>query len=422
MPTPPSNTAVTLHPAPIETLVVPAALDGRSGANRATGGVAQIAAANDLDAIRAWLARFADKPATFDSYRKEAERLLLWSLVALGKPLSSLTHEDCLRYQHFLADPQPAVVWVTGGDAHAGSSRGRKHPRGDARWRPFYGPLSPASIRQATVILNVLFSWLVQAGYLAGNPLALSRQRTRRVAPRITRYLEPGLWQEVKDSIAAMPQDSPRARAHYHRVRWLFTLLYLGGLRIAEVGGNTMGQFFVRRDADGVMRWWLAVHGKGDKERLVPATRELMTELSRYRQSLGMTALPSPHEDTPLVLPIGKTAGSTAEHPAGGTAGDTSRPLTRAALHTIIKSVFTQAAQRLRDRGGEDAARAGLLEQASAHWLRHSAGSHMADRQVDLRHVRDNFGHASLTTTSIYLHVDDDRRHRDTDEKHRIEW
>ena len=134
------------------------------------------------------------------------------------------------------------------------------------------------------VVLNTLFSWLVQAGYLAGNPLALARQRTRRTAPRITRYLEPGLWQAVKDYIASMPQDTARARAHYHRVRWLFTLLYLGGLRIAEAGGNTMGQFFVRRDTDGTMRWWLTVHGKGDKERLVPATREMMTELARYRQ------------------------------------------------------------------------------------------------------------------------------------------
>jgi len=41
-----------------------------------------------------------------------------------------------------------------------------KHARGDARWRPFHGTLSPPSIRQAMVILNVLFSWLVQAGYL----------------------------------------------------------------------------------------------------------------------------------------------------------------------------------------------------------------------------------------------------------------
>jgi integrase len=421
MPTPPPTTAVVLQPAPLESLLIPAALDGRSGANRATGGTAQLAASNDLDAIRAWLARFADKRTTFDSYRKEAERLLLWSLVQLGKPLSSLTHEDCLRYQAFLADPQPAAVWV----ANAGTGGGRKHPRGDARWRPFHGPLSPASIRQATVILNVLFSWLVQAGYLAGHPLALSRQRTRRVAPRITRYLEPGLWQEVKDTIASMPQDTPRARAHAHRVRWLFTLLYLGGLRIAEVGGNAMGQFFVRRDTDGTMRWWLTVHGKGDKDRLVPATRELMTELSRYRQSLGMTALPSPNEATPLVLPIGQTAGTTAGSTAGTTAGSTAgspAPLTRAALHTIVKDVFAAAADRLRARGDAFASGADLLGQASAHWLRHTAGSHMADQQVDLRLVRDNLAHASLSTTSLYLHVDDDRRHHETDEKHRIDW
>jgi integrase len=225
MPNPPSSTLVALQPAPLEALVIRATLDGRMGTNRATGGHAQIAAANDLDAIRAWLARFADKPTAFGNYRKEPERLLLWSLVELGRPLSSLTHEDCLRYQQFLADPQPAATWVAGG--------GRKHPRG-----ALPGQRPPGEM----VILNVLFSWLVQAGYLAGNPLALSRQRTRRAAPRITRYLEPGLWQAVKDYIASMPQDTARARAHSHRVRWLFTLLYLGGLRIAEAGGHKLGQ------------------------------------------------------------------------------------------------------------------------------------------------------------------------------------
>ncbi|SAK96222.1 integrase family protein [Caballeronia arationis] len=393
------------NPRPLESLVIPSTLDGSVGANRATDGRAQIAANNDLDAIRAWLSRFHDTKTTFGSYRKEAERLLLWSLVTLGKPLSSLTHEDCLRYQQFLADPQPATTWVAGG--------GRKHPRHDARWRPFYGPLSPASQRQAIVILNALFAWLVQAGYLAGNPLSLSRQRTKHAPPRITRYLEPGLWQEVKDTIAALPRDSDRARAHAYRVRWLFTLLYLGGLRIAEVGANTMGQFFVRRDADGTLRWWLTVHGKGGKERLVPATREMTMELSRYRQQLGLSALPSPSEETPLVLPIGATAANDRAQACA--------PLTRAGLHAIVKDVFAKAAARLRERDGASA-RAELLEKASAHWLRHSAGSHMADQKVDLRLVRDNLGHASLTTTSLYLHIDDDRRHQETEDKHRIDW
>ncbi|WP_370467460.1 tyrosine-type recombinase/integrase [Caballeronia sp. BR00000012568055] len=402
----PSPPARAMQPMPLEMLVVPSELDGSVGANRALTGRPQIAATNDLDAIRAWLSRFADKKTTFENYRKEAERLLLWSLATLGKPISSLTHEDCLRYQRFLLDPQPAITWVAGG--------GRKHPRTDARWRPFYGPLSPASQRQAIVILNAMFSWLVQAGYLSGNPLSLSRQRARQTAPRITRYLEPGIWQEVKDSIAAMPRESARDTAHAYRVRWLFTLLYLGGLRIAEVGNNTMGQFFMRRDSDGAVRWWLTVRGKGDKERLVPATREMMTELSRYRQHLGLSALPSQNEDTPLVLPIGATFenGGVQTRPA----------LTRAALHAIVKEVFARAAARLRERDASAGARADLLERASAHWLRHSAGSHMVDRKIDLRLVRDNFGHASLTTTSLYLHLDDDRRHQETDEKHLIDW
>jgi integrase/recombinase XerD len=210
----------------------------------------------------------------------------------------------------------------------------------------------------------------------------------------------------VKSSIQAMPKKTDREREHYARVRWLFTLLYLGGLRITEVGENTMGRFFWRRDANGEDLWWLEVLGKGGKERLVPATAEMMAELGADRRERGLPARPSPDEDTPLVPPIGQSL----------------KPLTRAALHRIVKQVFSEAADALRARGETHAPRADQLRQASAHWLRHSAGSHMADQQVDLRLVRDNLGHASLTTTSQYLHVDDDRRHRETDEKHRIDW
>ncbi|MET3820628.1 hypothetical protein ABID76_003348 [Burkholderia ambifaria] len=51
-----------------------------------------------------------------------------------------------------------------------------------------------------------------------------------------------------------------------------------------------------------------------------------------------------------------------------------------------------------------------------------SAGSYMADGRVDLRLVRDNLEHVSLTTASQYLHADDDWRHSETEEKHRIGW
>ncbi|CBW76724.1 Hypothetical protein RBRH_01891 (plasmid) [Mycetohabitans rhizoxinica HKI 454] len=152
---------------PVEALVLPEHLDGRDGTNRGARETAQLAARNDLDAVRAWLSNYADTKTTFDTHRKEAERLLLWAVVQRGKPLSLLTHEDLQQFNAFLADPQPASRWV--------SATGGKYPRGDARWRPFNGPLSAASQRQARVILNGLFTWLVDAGYLRSNPMALLR-------------------------------------------------------------------------------------------------------------------------------------------------------------------------------------------------------------------------------------------------------
>jgi len=373
-------------------------LDGSEGKNRAINTPAQIKASNDLQAIQAWLACFAEKKTTFNNYRKEADRLYLWSVFQLNKPLSSLTHEDLLIYKRFIQDPKPREKWVSDG--------GRKHPRQDERWRPFYGPLSTSSQHQTMIILNVMFAWLVNAGYLAGNPLSLSRQRAKKAKPRVTRYLDPTLWQDVKNYIEIMPKESKREQAHYFRIRWLFSLLYLSGIRVSEITQNTMGDFFCRRDNKGQELWWLEIIGKGDKVRLIPATEEMMSELAQYRRSLSLSPYPLPNEEIPLILPIGKSL----------------KPLTRSALHIVIKKVFTSTAAWLRLRGDEYVARANVVEQASAHWLRHTAGSHMADQQIDLRLIRDNLGHESLNTTSQYLHVDDDRRHRETEENHQINW
>lgn len=102
--------------------------------------------------------------------------------------------------------------------------------------------------------------------------------------------------------------------------------------------------------------------------------------------------------------------------------GRSRKPLTRAALHLIVKQIFRDAAKRLRQRGDTYIARADQLELASAHWLRHTAGSHMANNQIDLRLVRDSLGHESIATTNQYLHADDDARHTEIEKKHRMRW
>ena len=150
---------------PLEKRVVPPALDGSAGENRAPKRWCQLAADCDRDAIGAWLAAKATAgqegiTATQRSYRREGERLLLWSVLVRKWPISSFTAEDAQAYVCFLASP-PAD-WC--GPRH--------HQRWSPLWRPLEGPLSPAALRQALVIVRGLHAFLVARGYLNSNPFA----------------------------------------------------------------------------------------------------------------------------------------------------------------------------------------------------------------------------------------------------------
>ena len=149
----------------------------------------------------------------------------------------------------------------------------------------------------------------------------------------------------------------------------------------------------------------MEVTGKGGKTRLVPATGELMSELVAYRQACGLSPLPLQGENTPLVIPV---IGSC-------------KPMARSGIHEVVKSVFRASADRLRQQGPEFEAAARHIEQASTHWMRHTAGSHLSEK-ADLKVVRDNLGHANISTTSIYLHSEEDARHDATNAVHRVGW
>jgi len=357
------------------------ALDGRLGSNRGRGGVCQLGADTDIDAVRAWLTEYVDSPHTLRAYRKEAERLLLWATRALGKPLSSLTREDLLAYEAFLS--APGDDWIDG-----------KLPRRGGGRRLFDGPLSPHSVRHAVGILSGLFGYLVAAGYLAGNPLALRRQRKggaslRRAA--VERYLDQGLWDFVLDFVERMPQATVRERQRHERARWVLRLLHGAGLRAAEAAQARAADLVQRRG-----KWWLHVVGKGGVEGDVPVSEALMGDLVRYRSFHGLGPLPGPNEVTPLIMSLG---------------GNSEKCLTSTAIYLVVKDVFVPAAEAL---GDNDAAGADKLRRASTHWVRHTAATHQADAGNDVRFIQRNLRHASLETTSIYLHADEDRRHEAT--------
>ncbi len=358
-----------------------AAPDGHAGSNRAPRAGCQLAADTDVDAIRAWLREYAGSPHTLRAYRKEAERLLVWCTRALGKPISSLTREDLLAYEAFLV--APGEDWIDG----------RLPRRGGGR-RLFDGPLSGQSVRHALGILSGLFGYLVAAGYLAGNPLALRRQRhsaTPRRRAAVERYLSRSLWTHVLETVDRMPKATARQRQHHERARWALRLLHGAALRAAEAANACAADLVLRRG-----KWWLSVVGKGQIEGDVPISDALILDLGRYREFLGLPALPAPNETTPLIMSLG---------------GDRKRNLTPAAIYLIVKDVFERAADEI---AGVDAANADTLRRASTHWVRHTAATHQADAGNDLRFIQKNLRHASLETTAIYLHAEDDKRHAST--------
>ncbi len=373
---------------PFERLVLPAAMDGRSGLNRASADtIKQISAETDLEAVQAWLAEFHDSPNTFRNYRKEVERLLLWSFQELGKPLSGLMREDLARYEAFLEDPQPRDRWC-----------GPRVSRESPVWRPFEGPLTAASRRQVLVILNSMFTYLVDAGYLASNPISLIRRRSRiakREATTIERFLEQDVWEHVLKFIDSMPRETPGQKARQERVRYLFSLLYLLGPRVSEVASHTMDSFVEHRG-----KWWWRVLGKGEKEALIPVNQEMVNALERYRTFLGLSAMPDPEEITPLVPNIGGTRGITANM-----------------VYRIVKDILQRAADALEPT---DPHKAQKLRRASTHWLRHTAVTHQTDAGIELRYVNRSARHANLETTKIYLHADDDAWHAAM-EKHKLQ-
>ena len=360
---------------------LPPTLDGSRGSNRALGGVRQTAANTDVDALRLWLAEYAGSPHTLRNYRKEAVRLIVWATQGLGKALSSLNREDLLVYESFLANP--SGDWIDPTLPRRGGGR-----------RLLDGPLSPRSVRQAMGILSGLFGYLVAAGYLAGNPLALRRRRSESKSSRrsaVERYLDHALWQSVLDYVDTMPQDSARERQHYERVRWLFRLIYGAALRASEVAQAKSGDLELRRG-----KWWLRVIGKGNAVGDVPISDELMDDFARYRRFYGLSAVPVAPEEIPLVMSI---------------TGRTDRFLTSTAIYLIVKEVFRRAADRLE---ATDPGKADTLRHASTHWLRHTAATHQADAGNDIRFIQKNLRHASIETTAIYLHAEDDQRHAQT--------
>lgn len=362
---------------PWERLVVPGDLDGSRGTFRAPRATCALDATDDYQAVNAWLS-LHESPATQRAYRKEAERLILWAIVERARALSSLTTEDAIAYRAFLRRPSPRARWV-----------GPPRPRSTPEWRPFTGDLSARSTAYALSVLNAMYRWLIEQRYALANPFAGVKVRGGRPAQLdVSHAFTDHEWKLVRVVAEGLEWSYGWSEPAAQRLRFMLDFAYATGLRISELVDARLGAI----DSDAHGDTWIRVVGKGHKAGKVVVPPLARAALDHYLVQRGLPVTPSKwRPSTPLI----------------GSLGGDGSGISPWRLWRVTKRFFATAAGVVEEGSP---ALAEKLRRATPHWTRHTHATHLLEGGAELTTVRENLRHASLATTSMYLHTDDARR------------
>jgi len=216
--------------------------------------------------------------------------------------------------------------------------------------------LAATSIRRAQSALRTYYGFLIAEGVLEVDPT------DRLESPKVTRKLPECL---TKDEVAGFLDAPDPEHPLFWRDRAIVELLYATGMRVSELVELSITSVDLREG-------FLTVFGKGSKERLAPVGAPALRALRRYLS-----------EVRPL-LEKGKGRGRVFLSARGV-------PLGRNAVWALVKDC---------------AKRAGLAKTVSPHTLRHTFATHLLEGGADLAAVQELLGHADISTTQIYTHVD----------------
>ncbi len=348
-----------------------------------------LGATNDLEAVSSWLSRYNEKPSTQRSYRKEAERFLLWCAQELKKPLSSVNSPDCQKYREFLqAVP---TTWI----------QYRPLKRTDPGWRAFRTQPSAASQKQALVILQTLFGGLVDAGYLVANPMRSLMKGFDLPASRmdIRRSFTEAEWAHVLKCV-----DGEAIGPERLRLKCILELLVTSGIRLDELAKARHKDLRIEALPDLPETWILRVTGKRNKTREVPLNGEVVELLALHGKEFLEEDKQSSDKDK---LPLIRTLGASVPQWGRGQGGElvtssktetAGSALSASGIYAVLKRFFRQASKSAA-QSGLDARR---FEKASTHWMRHTFVRQALVDGVPIEVASELAGHASIDTTSIY--------------------
>ncbi len=247
------------------------------------------------------------------------------------------------------------------GGALAGAS-----PAQLARIAQGWSTLAPSTVARKVSALRQFFGFLIDEGLREDDPThALPRPVARRPLPKILSH------DEVEALFTAAEEGAASDAPHAVRLLTLLEMLYGSGLRASELVSLPLSA--VPRDAP-----FLTVVGKGGQARMVPVSQRARAALSRW--------LALREAGSPWLFP------SRKGH------------LSRVRLFQLLKEL---------------AVRADLPpEKLSPHVLRHAFATHLLEGGADLRALQTLLGHADISTTQIYTHVDAARLVKLVNERH----
>lgn len=370
----------------------------------------RLGANSDAESIEMWIgAKAPENINTQRSYRRAAERLLLWCQLERGITFAQMRAEDCIHYRAWLTDlgRKTNDEWVQAGwKLPAMQWLGRRGiPRNSAEWRPFEGAMAKSSIAQDLTILRSLFNFLQEGRVVDGNPWLLMG-KSNFSAPfgaRDNQFTSRSLTVGQRDYLLSGLDVDDEIEARLNLILWLG---FGCGLRSSEMLGLTFSSLKITPE-----RWALEVVGKGDKLRSVPLSSPVKTALLHYMASIGISLdfvirASSDLDQHEAQQPILRTQrGRRARGVNGRKLRSTpSLPMSYQSLYRVLTTHFESKASALETRDPVSAAR---LKAASTHWLRHSCAV-QALKKVPLNGVQKLLGHSSIAVTGRYVVEDDE--------------
>jgi integrase/recombinase XerD len=216
--------------------------------------------------------------------------------------------------------------------------------------------LSPRT--QARVISGIrsFYSFLMIERIIEENPSELLE------TPKLPSKLPDTLsFEEIERMIATIDRSTHEGERNVS----ILEVMYGSGLRVSETVTLKISEIFYAEE-------FLRIIGKGNKERLVPASKLSLDRLNHYIRNVRVHLDIKPgHEDYVFLNRRGSK-------------------LTRNMMFLIVKKAASDA---------------NIKKNISPHTLRHSFATHLIEGGADLRAVQEMLGHASITTTEIYVHM-----------------